>query len=469
MSLNHQRITDPVHGTINISKVEAAIIDTAVFQRLHNIKQLGTAHLVYPGANYSRFSHSVGVCHVVGKMIEALLLRKGNGHLDTNARREIQKFRLAGLLHDIGHYPFSHAAQHAISKIQNDALKHEKIGGIIVRHDTEIPKVLHEYDIDPEEIISIFSRSKPQHYGNLVASDLDADRIDYLLRTCHFSGLPYGSIDLDYIISQICEDNKGDVCFTFKALRSIDHFLLSRIFDYRQISYHHAVAAYEWLFEDVLRSILPLLHSENVEKYDFSEDGIKKMLSNGRWIKFTDARVIEKIQMELDSSRCFNDPIAAKKARALLQRKTPKMLGEIERFEIEKDRHNGDIESIKQTLEEKKLEWARKFDINHDLWFIWSRDIKLAKVGSHHYSSKCFGVPDKNDIDDFDQTVRLVDKPNGISTRIIDVQRSLTYALSPYNLVIIRVYALLPQNSGDLREQITEQLRKDLPHLGWSD
>jgi len=72
----------------------------------------------------------------------------------------------------------------------------------------------------------------------------------------------------------------------------------------------------------VLHSILPLLYSENMEKYDFSEPGIKKMLSNGRWRKFTDARVIEQIQMELDSTRCFNNPIAAKKARALLQRKT---------------------------------------------------------------------------------------------------------------------------------------------------
>lgn len=99
-----KRIADPVYGTIGLTKLETQVIDTRVFQRLRNVKHLGLAYLVYPAADFSRFAHSLGVCHVTGLLLDALNAADANLSVD-----ELQKYRLAGLLHDIGHYPLSHA------------------------------------------------------------------------------------------------------------------------------------------------------------------------------------------------------------------------------------------------------------------------------------------------------------------------------------------------------------------------
>src|SRR5579862_6668732 len=109
---NEKRIADPVHGTIGLSALEANIIGTPAFQRLRNVKQLALAPLVYPGANYTRFSHSLGVCHVTGLILTALQqttqFSDSEGSISDD---EIQLYRLAALLHDIGHYPFSHVME----------------------------------------------------------------------------------------------------------------------------------------------------------------------------------------------------------------------------------------------------------------------------------------------------------------------------------------------------------------------
>jgi len=201
---NSLRISDPVHDTVGVSEVEVAVIDTRTFQRLRNIKQLGLANLVFPGADYSRLSHCIGVCHITGRILGALAANTPN--LDLGPQK-IQAYRLAGLLHDIGHYPFSHAMEDAIQNYRGDALlepdaqpintiNHEMVGKRILEYDPEITEVLRTFDIEPNSISAIFNRSQPDTLTNLISSDLDADRIDYLLRTAYFSGLPYGGVDL---------------------------------------------------------------------------------------------------------------------------------------------------------------------------------------------------------------------------------------------------------------------------------
>jgi uncharacterized protein len=111
MSYNHKSITDPLYGYIGLSELEADVVSTAVFQRLHNVRQLGLAHLVFPSAGYSRFAHSVGACHNAGRILDAIQL---NAPSSAARGKKKQAYRLAALLHDIGHYPFSHATEHAI-------------------------------------------------------------------------------------------------------------------------------------------------------------------------------------------------------------------------------------------------------------------------------------------------------------------------------------------------------------------
>ena len=110
------KITDPVHGTIELSQLEIDLLSTGAFQRLRNVKQLGLAHLVFPGADYSRLSHSIGVNHITGKILDAL--KSNTGVLIEDEEYEL--YRLAGLLHDVGHYPYSHTFEDAVSTYYQD-------------------------------------------------------------------------------------------------------------------------------------------------------------------------------------------------------------------------------------------------------------------------------------------------------------------------------------------------------------
>jgi hypothetical protein len=262
-----KRIADPVHGTIGLSELEAKVITTQVFQRLRNIKQLGLAHYVYPGADYSRLSHSLGACHITGRILEALSRNSGTRFNPTD--EEMRLYRVAALLHDIGHYPFSHAMEQALKNYYKRSLmqdggngtsikvfKHESVGREILARDAELRQVLRDGGVDPDSVHTIFNRKTDSPLANIVSSDLDADRIDYLLRTAHHTGLPYGSIDLDYILSQMRVDEGGRVCINSKAVRTADHFLLCRYFDYQQVAFHKTVAAIELVLKDVISELL---------------------------------------------------------------------------------------------------------------------------------------------------------------------------------------------------------------------
>src|SRR5581483_6168447 len=118
MRFEARRISDPVHGTVGLSDLEARVLSTQAFQRLKNVKQLGLAYHVFPGADYSRFSHSVGVCHVTGRILGALQAR----YPERITEDDVQLYRLAALLHDVGHYPFSHTLEHAIKDHYSNTL-----------------------------------------------------------------------------------------------------------------------------------------------------------------------------------------------------------------------------------------------------------------------------------------------------------------------------------------------------------
>ncbi len=217
-----KRVSDPVHKTIGLTELEARVISTQAFQRLRNVKQLGLANYVFPGADYSRFAHSLGVCHVTGRILEAI-----SPSSEGVADRDKQLYRLAGLLHDVGHYPYSHAMEEAIQDhYASDFLEpisseqegngapesgefvggerffmHERVGKEVLTRDKEICELLDDSGYSPQEIYSVFVREEPPRFANLISADLDADRIDYLLRTAHHTGLPYGSVDLDYLLT----------------------------------------------------------------------------------------------------------------------------------------------------------------------------------------------------------------------------------------------------------------------------
>lgn len=172
-------IKDSVHDHVEVTGVAADLLDTPAVQRLRRVSQLGTVSLVYPSANHTRFEHSLGVYHLADRAIRHLGLR------DDPA----EHVRAAALLHDVGHGPFSHNLEGLLYR--KTGKYHDDVEAII--HHGEIARVLEDHGVSPSEICSLV-RGKGK-LGQLVAGELDVDRMDYLVRDAHHTGVPYGTID----------------------------------------------------------------------------------------------------------------------------------------------------------------------------------------------------------------------------------------------------------------------------------
>ena len=288
------RIYDSVYGYIHLEDDEFKLVTSPIFQRLQRIKQLGPLHVVFPSAQHSRLSHSLGVFHIVTKMIQHF---EKKGLQDSIGKSDEKALRFAALLHDIGHVPISHTGEKVLKKTYSIETKtdnidafdgkidwrklfegyqgknsklHECLSAQIVLYNIEIDEILK--DSYPDEnarknfkgkiakIIVGTSDGEDERLGTLLHSELDADRLDFLLRDSTFTGVGYGHIDLDYIISrlQFVTDEGGipRLCVEGKGLRTLEHYILARFFLQTQIIYNRKVRLLDRLFEDVMKYMI---------------------------------------------------------------------------------------------------------------------------------------------------------------------------------------------------------------------
>ncbi|MEM0372109.1 MAG: HD domain-containing protein [Ignisphaera sp.] len=267
-----KRIYDEVHGYIELSDIELDIVNTSIFQRLRYVKQLATAWYVYPGATHTRFSHSLGAMHIAG-LIASKFYRLGYIY-DVD---DIQLLRLAALLHDVGHTPFSHAIEPFYRHRLN--INHEDISRVIISESSELRDVLSKHGFDYREIIALLEgRYKEPLYNQLLSSDIDIDRMDYLIRDALHTGVTYGMIDIHRIIATITVDGDGNIAILDKGIDSIDNFYLARMHMYRAVYYHKTLVGYELM----LRKIYEYLCNNYSDSLLFkSLQDIAKSIRNG--------------------------------------------------------------------------------------------------------------------------------------------------------------------------------------------
>lgn len=232
-------INDPVYGFINID--DAFIFDIIrhpYYQRLRRIHQMALAHLVYPGAIHTRLHHSLGAYHL---MCNALYVLKSKG-VKVSPEEE-QAAKIAILLHDIGHGPFSHALENVLQK----DLHHEEVSLLIMqRMDEEFKGAL-------QPAIDIFTNQTPRKFlHQLVSSQLDVDRMDYLIRDSFFTGVSEGVIGYDRIINMLTVHN-DELMVEEKGIHSIEKFLVSRRFMYWQVYLHKTVLCAEKMLVNIIR------------------------------------------------------------------------------------------------------------------------------------------------------------------------------------------------------------------------
>ena len=232
-------INDPVYGFISIkSDLVFDVLEHPYFQRLRYIKQLGMTHLVYPGALHTRFHHALGAMHLMSTAIETLL-SKG---LDITAEEQ-QSLIIAILLHDIGHGPFSHALEHTIV----EGISHEDISSLLM------DKLNIEFNGQLTMAIRIFKGTYPKRFlHELVSSQLDMDRLDYLNRDSFFTGVSEGVISSDRIIKML--NVKDDhIVVEEKGIYSVEKFLIARRLMYWQVYLHKTVMAAEFMLVKILQ------------------------------------------------------------------------------------------------------------------------------------------------------------------------------------------------------------------------
>ncbi len=240
-------INDPVYGFIRFPEPEVmAVIEHPWFQRLRGIRQMGLAHLVYPGAVHTRFHHSLGACHLMDRALESL---KGKGVKFTS--EECLAARLAILLHDVGHGPFSHSLEHSLVS----GITHEGLSRIIIR------KLSEELGGSLPKAERVFSHSYPKKYlHQLVSSQLDVDRMDYLNRDSFFTGVSEGVIGYDRILNMLAVRD-GELVVEEKAVHSVEKFIIARRLMYWQVYLHKTVLGAEQLLVNILKRACELAKS----------------------------------------------------------------------------------------------------------------------------------------------------------------------------------------------------------------
>ncbi|HZB73172.1 MAG TPA: HD domain-containing protein [Nitrososphaeraceae archaeon] len=269
-------ITDPIHRYIRFSETEREIVDTVIFQRLRGIRQLAGAHLVYPSAQHSRFEHSIGTMHIAGYAGETLFSKGYFGDED-----KVQQLRLAALLHDVGHGPFSHLFEEVLMEKHN--MNHEDMGKQIISR-SEISDILGKHGYNSSDICKLsFGQSNIQFFNEIISGALSADMMDYLPRDSLFTGVEYGKIDYHRLISSFEVTTDGHLAINKSALYSLESMLISRYEMYKAVYFHKTVRSAEVM---LLRSIM--LADEQLNLTD-------KTLN--KYLSLTDEITLERIRL----------------------------------------------------------------------------------------------------------------------------------------------------------------------------
>lgn len=482
-------INDPVYGGIPVTELEMELINLPIFQRLRNLRQLSRVSYAFPGAEHSRFVHSLGVLYITGLMTDHLREKYKNDK-DVFTEKDCIKMRVAALLHDIGHYPLSHYGENVygycedkIHKEENNtsvtghvvglpdekkhqlyhlasahssSAHHEFLGKYLVMHHNDILAVLHKYGLDPQEIGEIFTGEiglKNMVYNQLLHSSLDADRLDYLLRDSFQTGVTYGKVDLQYLVRLLMivkDGSAGNVLVCKKkGQHVVEHYLMARYFHYAQVVFHKTNGAFEGLTKILY---LKLVMAKRFMYH--SLDDIHQNINEESFLHFTDA------QLEAAWKNYYDDPNNTDEEfktlyRMYINRKRPKMILEL------KDLYEGkegreEFKNLVKILEDDP-EQITKILGSDVKWFYQMPQLRIEKID--HFDPN--GNLSKKEMDAVREAVKLYDEKEKKLSYLGADKLSVAGLLSGYTCKFIRIYVFDEEDKLRSKyEQYAEDIRK---------
>ena len=305
-------IRDPIHGFIELNEWERDIVNHTIFQRLRRIRQLSMTDMVYPGAMHTRFEHSLGVMQIATQMFESIR-RKREEFLKSELKfnesgldRDRVLIRLATLLHDVGHAPFSHASEELMTTRpdSNKAYKHEdySVGAVelLMRDVIEGHPFNENYRITAQEVADMLAGNvrlgRSVLWSNLVSSQLDADRADYLLRDSHHTGVSYGHYDLERLLATITVafNPEGSPMLGIEegGEHAAEGLIIARYMMFTQVYYQHTRRIFDYHSSQAIKCLLSV-HSPKVEcKNAFCFPPPTSSSSIESYLKWDDWRVL---------------------------------------------------------------------------------------------------------------------------------------------------------------------------------
>ncbi len=455
------QIYDSLYGFIRLTDTEAALINSPYYQRLRWIKQLGFANYIFDGAEHTRFAHAIGVLHCADQMVRALGKHVSEKELFSNQPKSKeakfhQAIRIAAMLHDVGTFPFSHSVEGAYirfgEKLQNQGKlpgkqlsnNHEHLGSFIIKNtdfDGGVTRILHDGGLDAGDISKFIKGDSSSMLANqILHSDIDADRMDYLMRDAHHTGIKYGHIDKDYILYHLSsfQDGKNEVLAVKEnALHAVEDFLIARFAWYSQVVRNSSSAKYDILAAHIAHYLLEnKLMIQYMELFDLVTKNPE------RFFGFNDVYFMNLIQ-ELYWSGKVKDPILKEQLKMLIYRIPPRTLRfpEVEHRIMEVDKtgkiltKNEAIKKLKARIEEMQSIF-KKYGKGNE-WIIADLPLKdVAFTQDIHSIIKTHGVH-KYKLRD---PIKVIDK-YGRPSLLVEKENSLVSKLSHFINFIPNVYA----------------------------
>ena len=376
------RVLDPIHKYITFSDQERKLIDSVVFQRLRYIRQLGFAEFAFPGAVHNRFLHSLGVCHLAGRAFDSL--RFMEDFLSSQKKKNFrQLIRLAALLHDVGHGPLSHISEMAMPPLADLSLPHfieernDKEKRATHEHytvklilESELKDLISAMDVDPQYVAHLIDDKVPFPDNDffisngvdfkpllkqIISSDLDMDRMDYLQRDAFFCGTDYGFCDHEWILNNLrvyINDDQAFIGIGQKAVYSVENFFLGRR--------HMGLAVY---FHSKMVVMDEMLH-----RYFISKDcSFRIPVSMEEYIGCTDATLFENLRKASHGNKW---------ARRVIEKKTYQKIYEVQYTSTKKDEQSAKLLKLKQFLEKENIHFIHSNSLDHiqKLYFVQNID-----------------------------------------------------------------------------------------------
>lgn len=455
--LYKRTIFDTLHGHIKLNRVETRILETPYYQRLRWVRQLGFSFYVFPGATHTRHAHALGVLHVMHRVLQGIgLAVPDEKFFDSKNHEKATIFhrmmRLAAMLHDIGTLPFSHTIELAYinhwkeqqrHKAPKYTASHEVLGShIILNTDFEggITRILKEEGIDPQALSQIIAGKSDSIIANqLMHSDIDADRMDYLLRDAYFTGVKLGLYDIDFLIRSMTVhevDGKELLCMREEAMTTVDSFLVSRYFWYSQIISDGTSYKFDLIAAKIYQYFL-----ENGLAYSFDHLMEKVSQNPNEYFTFNDSYFLAKLHEYLAGR--ITHPMIRELSEMLANRIAPSQVkaGPVKPTLVQSDEHRKDL--ILQTT--KAAEWLKNEirEIDDQAWMIFdipSKDVMFTKnLEKCTKEAKAGNGATGGDIHKLRDPAKILTRTNELKL-LVEVPNSLMSILSQYRNFLPRIY-----------------------------